>query len=151
MHGPTLNKRCVTLPTVNFASKVEFWVPWVPEVFLAHGGNFRCWPKAEAARKNYKDLTETGNRARKVSGTQGIFWAILKDFKFTAVPLNRRTGVNQFFERLQRRSELPPPPPNPRPPKKSLCSAFKPCSRKVERFTIPLVLFDPKSIQKSRS
>ena len=56
-------------------------LPWVPEVFLARGGNFRCWPKAdtssavEAARKNsghYKDLTETGNRARKVSGT--LIW-----------------------------------------------------------------------------
>ena len=23
-------------------------LPWVPEVFLACGGNFRCWPKAEA-------------------------------------------------------------------------------------------------------
>ena len=22
-------------------------VPWVPEVFLACGGNFRCWPKAD--------------------------------------------------------------------------------------------------------
>ena len=40
-------------------------LPWVPEVFLACGGNFRCWPG------HYKDLTETGNRARKVSGTQG--------------------------------------------------------------------------------
>jgi len=38
-------------------------VPWVPEVFLACGGNFRTG--------HYKDLTETGNRARKVSGTQG--------------------------------------------------------------------------------
>ena len=56
-------------------------VPWVPEVFLACGGNFRCWPKAgtssavgRSREKNaghYKDLTETGNRARKVSGTQG--------------------------------------------------------------------------------
>ena len=35
---------------------------WVPEVFLACGGNLRCWPKAD---------TETENRARKVSGTQG--------------------------------------------------------------------------------
>ena len=33
-------------------------VPWVPEVFLACGGNFRCWPKAEAMSG------ETGNRAR---------------------------------------------------------------------------------------
>ena len=32
-------------------------VPWVPEVFLTCG--------------HYKDLTEIGNRARKVSGTQG--------------------------------------------------------------------------------
>ena len=50
-------------------------LPCVPEVFLACGGNFRCWPKAEAtsgeAASHYKDLTETGNRARKVSGTQG--------------------------------------------------------------------------------
>ena len=58
-------------------------VPWVPEVFLACGENFRCWPKADTSsavgrrherrsrEKNYKDLTETGNRARKISGTQG--------------------------------------------------------------------------------
>ena len=56
-------------------------LPWVPEVFLACGGNFRCWPKADTSSAvgrshefragHYKDLTETGNRARKVSGTQG--------------------------------------------------------------------------------
>ena len=62
-------------------------LPWVPEVFLAYGGNLRCWPKADTSsavghshegrsRKkkragHYKDLTETGNHARKVSGTQG--------------------------------------------------------------------------------
>ena len=45
---------------------VTHFLPWVPEVFLACGWNFRCWPKG-----HYKDLTETGNRARKVSGTQG--------------------------------------------------------------------------------
>ena len=44
---------------------------WVSEVFLASGGNFRCWPKADTSSGHYKDLTETGNRARKVSGTQG--------------------------------------------------------------------------------
>ena len=52
----------------------------VPEVFLACGGNFSVLaegrhifghrPKPRAAG-HYKDLTETGNRARKVSGTQG--------------------------------------------------------------------------------
>ena len=60
-------------------------LPWVPEVFLACGGNFRRGPKADTfsavgrSREksflfragHYKDLTETGNRARKVSGTQG--------------------------------------------------------------------------------
>ena len=53
-------------------------LPWVPEVSLACGGNFRCWPKADTSSAlgrsragHYKDLTETGNRARKVSGTQG--------------------------------------------------------------------------------
>ena len=40
---------------------------WVPEVFLGCGGNFRCCPKAEATSGE-----ETGNRARKVSGTQGM-------------------------------------------------------------------------------
>ena len=34
-------------------------LPWVPE---AYGGNFRA--------RHYKDLTETGNRVRKVSGTR---------------------------------------------------------------------------------
>ena len=54
-------------------------LPWVPEVFLACGGNLLCRPSADTSSAvgpsragHYKDLTETGNRARKVSGTQGI-------------------------------------------------------------------------------
>ena len=59
--------------------------PGYQRFFLACGGNFRCWPKADTSlavgrsherrsrRKtlragHYKDLTETGNRPRKVSG-----------------------------------------------------------------------------------
>ena len=68
----------------NYCFRTLFFIlPWVPEVFLACSGNFRCWPKADTSsavgrsrEKNaghYEDLTETGNRARKVSGTQGIF------------------------------------------------------------------------------
>ena len=38
-------------------------VPWVPEVFLACGGNFRCWPNGRRC--------VAGNRATEVSGTQG--------------------------------------------------------------------------------
>ena len=47
-------------------------LPWVPEVFLALFGHERrkgtsfVRPKAEA-----RDITDTGNRARKTSGTQG--------------------------------------------------------------------------------
>ena len=50
----------------NYAAWAPLRIPWVPEVFLACGGNFRCRSKG-----HYKDLTETGKRARKVSGTQG--------------------------------------------------------------------------------
>ena len=39
-------------------------LPWVPEVFLACGGNFPCWPKAEAT---------SGEAARKTSGTERCF------------------------------------------------------------------------------
>ena len=54
-------------------------IPWIPEVFLACGGNFRCWPKADTSsavgrsgeRRRLWQKPETGNRARKVSGTQG--------------------------------------------------------------------------------
>ena len=49
-----------------------YYLPWVPEVFLACGGNFPCWPKAEAT----SGLTETRNRARKVSGTQGSYYSV---------------------------------------------------------------------------
>ena len=51
----------------------------VENVSVAGGGNFRCWPKAETARKkafragHYKDLTEKRNCARRDSGTQDIY------------------------------------------------------------------------------
>ena len=32
-------------------TRAECGIPWAPEVFLAYGGNFRCWPKAEATQK----------------------------------------------------------------------------------------------------
>ena len=49
----------------------KFVLPWVPEVFLACGGNFRCWPKADTS--SAVGRSQTGNRARIVSGTQGKF------------------------------------------------------------------------------
>ena len=67
--------------TIHLPMGVASQLPWVPEVFLACGGNFRCRPKSNTAsavgrrrEKNvghFQDLTETGNRARKVYGTQG--------------------------------------------------------------------------------
>ena len=53
---------------VRFAAEL----PWVPEVFLARGGItlFGRRSKRERRSRN-KGLTETGNRVRKVSGTQG--------------------------------------------------------------------------------
>ena len=46
-------------------------VPWVPEVFLACGGNFRCGPMADTSSAVGRSREKTLNRARKVSGTQG--------------------------------------------------------------------------------
>ena len=56
-----------------FAALANFMLPWVLEVFLACSGNLRYWPKADTSSAvgpkpragHYKDLTETGNRARK--------------------------------------------------------------------------------------
>ena len=50
----------IQLPIQQFQPFIQhstLILPWVPEAFLAYGGNFRCWPKAEAtsgeaARKN---------------------------------------------------------------------------------------------------
>ena len=68
----------------NISFPANSYLPWVPEVFLACSGNFRCWPKADtssAVGRIHEDLTETGNRARKVSGTQGNSYP-LKRWKF---------------------------------------------------------------------
>ena len=48
----------------KFNPRVYKHIPWVPEVFLACGGNFRCWPKAEAT---------SGEAASKTSGTERCF------------------------------------------------------------------------------
>ena len=56
----------VTLGTRGFSG-----VGWEFSV-LAEGRHiFGLKPKPPAAKRHNKDLTETGNRARKVSGTQG--------------------------------------------------------------------------------
>ena len=72
----------------HFSSGVVAAVPWEPEVFLSCGRNFRCWLKAEAAG-HYKDLTETGNRARNVSGTQGM-------------PAEERFNIERFSYNLEK-------------------------------------------------
>ena len=33
----------------DLATEREYPLPWVPEVFLACGWNFRCWPKADTS------------------------------------------------------------------------------------------------------
>ena len=60
----------------NLTPAERVTLPWVPEVFLACGGIFgvgrRTKPREKLFRAgHYKDLTETGNRAKKVSGTLG--------------------------------------------------------------------------------
>ena len=57
----------------TFITPVRRIIPWVPEVFLACGVNFRCLPKADtsSAVGRSHELDRNRNRARKVSGTQG--------------------------------------------------------------------------------
>ena len=53
---------------VMFIFTKKFILPWVPEVFLACGGNFQCSLKADTSIDQ-----ETRNRTRKASGTYGKF------------------------------------------------------------------------------
>ena len=64
---------------------VTFLLPWVPEVFLACDGNFRCWP----------NMTETGNRARKDSGTQGTFLFVY--FIYSKTMCRRFSFITSFL------------------------------------------------------
>ena len=86
---------CLLLFRQRFSSSHQkmysLWYPGYPEVFLACGGNLPCRPKAEATsggttrKKNLfargtmnEDMTETGNRARQVSGKQRIILVLVK-------------------------------------------------------------------------
>lgn len=71
------NKEQFNLST-SWKGEALFRLPWVPEVF------YRVWRDTQVSegrsherrsreKKTYKYSTETGNRARSVSGTQGIF------------------------------------------------------------------------------
>ena len=66
-HGPRTKSRSVVIE-----------LPWVAEVFLAGAGEFSVLAEGRhifgrrTKPREKTDLTETGNRARKVSGTQGI-------------------------------------------------------------------------------
>ena len=122
---------------------------------LACDGNFRCWPKADTSsavgrsherrsrEKNfsaghYKDLTETGNRARKVSGTQGRLHAFYGLQQLTWVlslnPLRQTSEGRGNTKRIEERgrgtrkgkllkhnksqfTNPPPPAPSPDPPR----------------------------------
>ncbi|CAH3176526.1 unnamed protein product, partial [Porites evermanni] len=106
----------------------------VPEVFLACGGNFRCRPKAEAtsgeaARKtagHYKDLTETGNRARKVSGHQGILQPKQLNLVLRSSQLTRKAAELQRKEQELQRMQFGGYRENNFPPLPSKCP-YKPC------------------------
>ena len=64
-----MDKTILFLSNITSRSKLSLilrtLLPWVPEVFLAWGGNFRCWPKA--------DTSTSGEAARKTSGTERCF------------------------------------------------------------------------------
>ena len=61
----------------KFALMTSSLLPWVPEIFLACGGNFRCWPKADTSsavgRSHEQAKPRAGEAARKTSGTERCF------------------------------------------------------------------------------
>ena len=68
LHGHVFEKyQPVGFLTVGFFFCVSDHIPWEPEVFLACGGNFRCWPKADTGEAT------SGEAARKTSGTERCF------------------------------------------------------------------------------
>ena len=84
--------------TIHLLMGVASQLPWVPEVFLTCGRNFRCRPKADAAsavgrrrEKNaghFQDLTETGNRA-------------LEKSMAPRVPLSRLSKIMRDIQQLK--------------------------------------------------
>ena len=57
---------CLAFCSTDYRKKY----PGYQRFFSRAAGIFGVWPKADTSSAD-KDLTETGNRARKVSGTQG--------------------------------------------------------------------------------
>ena len=58
--SPSYVLRHFRFPYVASLKSFELNSSWVPEVFLARGGNFRCWPKADissAVRRNHEPET----------------------------------------------------------------------------------------------
>ena len=66
-----------SLKSLNSVPRIA--VPWVPKVqlkvFLARGGNFRCWPKPDTSSAVARSHEPDGNRAKKTlwhPGGQGF-------------------------------------------------------------------------------
>ena len=55
----------VNLIPLCLLTRAECGIPWAPEVFLAYGGNFRCWPKADTSSVVGRSHTETGTAREK--------------------------------------------------------------------------------------
>ena len=65
--SPTRNVVCI------YAHMPMHTVPWVPEVFLACGGNFQCWPKADTFSAT------SGKEARKNLWYGGVLFTVPVD------------------------------------------------------------------------
>ena len=73
---------------INSFLNIMVWtlgVPWVPEVFLACGGNFRCWPKADTSsavgRRHERRSREKNLWHGAVLFTVPVdLWAFLSDY-----------------------------------------------------------------------
>ena len=102
----------------KFCFFVYVALPWVPDVFPTagiFGVGRRPTHLRQQATGHYKDLTETGNRARKVSGTQGnvAFTSFVGMWVFArapndGLPLNTLKSLLRLFRVLLDLLEMHP-------------------------------------------
>ena len=89
LHGHVFEKyQPVGFLTVGFFFCVSDHIPWEPEVFLACGGNFRCWPKADtssAVGRSYERRSREKNlwHGAVIFTVPVDLWAFLSDYIYT--------------------------------------------------------------------
>ena len=66
--------------SVLYFSQDKHKLPWVPQVFLACGGKFRCWPKADMSSAVGRSREKNLWHGAVLFTVPGDLWAFLSDY-----------------------------------------------------------------------